>query len=286
MLFLRAALALSALSLVSGAPPPTKRTYDKWVAMAKVENKDLNIYAVFKFIGSEGKPTRVEISEIRGLTNDESLGGPFPYHIHTNAIPPDGNCTKALAHLDPLKVTEGPTCNPGYPQYCQTGDLSGKFGKMNGTDSGKIDDMGYYARYVRWYPRSHTLLGRSVVIHANNKTRLACGNIYSPLDGTADWDLNPTGKPSNYVTNYPKVAPVQPPAFVPWEGTEKPSQDVIDAFPYPLPYPSYSIVESPNIKLKKVTHKVKYNNTDHTITQPKEYKSNAGPPFKGWHHDD
>ncbi|KAG8760051.1 hypothetical protein FRC12_009639 [Ceratobasidium sp. 428] len=287
MLFLRAALTLSALSSAIGAPPPAKRTYSKYIAKAEVENKVLGIHAFFEFSGAPGEPTHVKISDIRGLTNDPSLGGPFPYHIHTNAIPPDGNCTKALAHLDPNNVTEGYICPSGSPEYCQTGDLSGKHGKMNGTDSGKIDDMSYDDDFARYYPRTHSLLGRSIVIHANNKTRLACGNIYSPLDGTADRDFNPTGKPSNYVTDYPKVAPVQPsPAVVPWEGTKKPGQDVIEALPYPFPYPAYSIVESPNIKLKKVTHKVKYNNTYHTITQPKEYKSNAGPPFKGWHHDD
>ncbi|KAG8706779.1 hypothetical protein FRC08_000860 [Ceratobasidium sp. 394] len=251
-------------------------TFDKrgygYYATAHVANDALGINAHFEFWGSKGQPTHVKISDIKGLTTDESLGGPFPYHIHTNYIPPDGNCTKALAHLDPLNVTEGLICDPAFPQYCQTGDLSGKFGKFNGTDSGDLEPVEYYGKYIRWYPKSHSLLGRSIVIHANNKTRLACGNITSELDGTAD-SSGPTYKPSTYVTNYPSKAPVQPsPPIIPFNGTTMTDPDVIASFPYPLPVPALPITKAWNIKLGTITHKVKYDNREQTITQPKEYK--------------
>lgn len=60
-------------------------------------------------------------------------GGPFLYHIHAAAVPPDGNCTGTLAHLDPYMRGEDPPCDPTQKQTCQVGDLSGKHGKINGT---------------------------------------------------------------------------------------------------------------------------------------------------------
>jgi len=58
----------------------------------------------------------------------------FPvYHIHTAPVPPDGNCTGTLAHLDPYVRSEDPPCDPTQKQTCQVGDLSGKYGKINGT---------------------------------------------------------------------------------------------------------------------------------------------------------
>lgn len=177
-------------------------------------------------------------------------------------------------------MTEGFVCDPAFPSYCQIGDLSGKHGKLNGTDSGKIESFGYYDDYVRFYPRSHSLLGRSIVLHADNKTRLACGNITNTLDGTAD-SSGPTYKPSTYVKNYPKTAPVQPsPPIIPFNGTKMPDPDVIASFPYPLPVPALSITKAPNVKLGTITHSVKYANHKHTITQPKEYKCDTAPPFR------
>ncbi|KAG9090353.1 hypothetical protein FRC06_001120 [Ceratobasidium sp. 370] len=284
MLFV-AALALSTLSAAFAAPQldSGRSHYNKrgsgYYATAHVANDELGINALFEFFGYEGCPTRVEISNIKGLTTDPRLGGPFPYHIHTNYIPPDGNCTKALAHLDPLNVTEGFVCDPAFPMYCQTGDLSGKHGKFNGTDSGEIKAFEYYDNYVRFYPRSHSLLGRSIVIHAFNKTRLACGNITSTLDGTAN-SWGPTYMPSTYVKDYPSAAPVPPgPPIIPFNGTTMTDPDVIASFPYPLPVPALPITKAWNIKLGTITHSVKYANSEHTITQPKEYKSDAAPPF-------
>lgn len=97
---------------------------------------------------------------------------------------------------------------------------SGKHGKFNATDDGKIPAFGYSDAYVRFFPESHSLLGRSIVIHSANKTRLACANITSHLDGTADDNYRPNFKPSNYVKNYPTTAPVPPgPPVIPFNGT-------------------------------------------------------------------
>ncbi|KAF8597488.1 Cu,Zn superoxide dismutase-like protein [Ceratobasidium sp. AG-I] len=290
MFFSAAVLVLSTLSSVlatphfeDGRPTHAKRT-PKLYARAELINSKLGIEAHAEFVGTkDGKPTFVKIHVLSGLTTDPGLGGPFAYHIHTNPIPADGNCTKALAHLDPLHVTEGLVCDPAFPQYCQTGDLSGKHGKLNGTTDGEIATFGYSDAYVRFFPQSHSLLGRSIVIHSANKTRLACGNITSYLDGTADVSFEPTQKPSKYVKSYATAAPIQPtPPVIPFNGTEMTDPAVIAALPYPLPVPALSLKEALNIKLENVTHSVKFNNSEQTITQPKETKIDGTGPFKGW----
>ena len=84
------------------------------------------------------------------------------------------------------------------PQYAQNGDLSGKHGALNGTSTGKIAAFAYSDDLVRFFPEPFSILGRSIIIHGFNKTRLAGGLIISPYDGTADMNWNPTGKPSTY----------------------------------------------------------------------------------------
>ncbi|KAG8693433.1 hypothetical protein FRC09_010513 [Ceratobasidium sp. 395] len=302
MLFSGALLALSTLSSVlatphfeTGRPSHAKRT-PKYYARAEPKNSKLGIHAQMEFVGyradegqgyqadkGKGRPTFVKMRVLSGLTNDPSLGGPFSYHIHTNPVPADGNCTKTLAHLDTLSATEGILCNANYPQYCQNGDLSGKHGKLIGTPDGRIETFGYSDDFLRFFPEDFSILGRSVVIHSANKTRLACANITSYLDGTANESFEPTHKPSKYVKNYPKAAPVAPgPPVMPFNGTTPDDAAANAAYPYPLPVPALTLEEAPNVKLGSITHKVRYNNTEQTITQPKETKSNNKPPFTGF----
>lgn len=90
-----------------------------------------------------------------------------------------------------------------------------------------------------------SILGRSIVIHNANKTRLACGNIISSLDGTADAKGAPTNKPSNFVTSYPKVAPVNPsPVLDVLNGTTIPSNAVLDNLPWQFPFQALSIKQA------------------------------------------
>ncbi|CAE6397581.1 unnamed protein product [Rhizoctonia solani] len=288
MLF-SAALALSMLACSIARPQfEERRSYGnrspKLYARAEVQGKKLGIDAQFDFVGTtDGEPTFVKVRVLKGLTNDPALGGPFAYHIHTNPIPADGDCTKALAHHDPLNVTEGLICDPAFPQYCQTGDLSGKHGKLNGTTDGKIATFGYSDGYVRFFPETHSLLGRSIVIHSSNKTRLACGNITSFLDGTADASFRPTHKRSKYVRDYPLTAPIQPsPPVIPFNGTVMTDPAIIATLPYPLPVPALSLAEALNVKLVNITHSVKFANSEQSITQPSEKKVDGSGPFSGW----
>jgi hypothetical protein len=55
------------------------------------------------------------------------------YHVHVNPLDASGSCASAGAHLDPANRTESPPCDATNPETCQAGDLSGKYGKINGT---------------------------------------------------------------------------------------------------------------------------------------------------------
>ncbi|PHH59469.1 hypothetical protein CDD81_3175 [Ophiocordyceps australis] len=102
-------------------------------------------------------------------------GGPFTYHIHVDAVPADGNCTKALTHLDPLNRGETPTCDSSAPSTCQVGDLAGKHGKVT---SGPFN-VQYLDPYVSLREGDPAFMGnRSFVFHFANKTRITCANFY------------------------------------------------------------------------------------------------------------
>lgn len=101
------------------------------------------------------------------------------YHIHTERVPEDGNCTATLGHLDPYHRLETPPCNSTEPATCQLGDLSGKHGEIvvvAGTN------QTWLAEYIDYFlstdPGSNAFFGNlSIVVHSANSTRLNCGNF-------------------------------------------------------------------------------------------------------------
>ncbi|KAH8891011.1 hypothetical protein GQ53DRAFT_594109, partial [Thozetella sp. PMI_491] len=113
------------------------------------------------------------------FSNLPKEGGPFPYHIHVDPVPEDGNCTKTLAHLDPYIRGEDIPCSRNLSQTCQVGDLAGKHGR--------IDSDPFEASYIEWYASTVDGIGaffgnRSFVVHFANKTRITCGNFYKLED--------------------------------------------------------------------------------------------------------
>jgi len=89
-------------------------------------------------------------------------------------IGPDGNCTAAMAHLDPTQRGKLHACQATAPQTCQAGDLSGKHGNITSTTW----NVSYTDLYLSTEPGSPYYFGnRSFVIHSSNATRLACGNF-------------------------------------------------------------------------------------------------------------
>ncbi|KAH8776777.1 superoxide dismutase, partial [Diaporthe sp. PMI_573] len=119
--------------------------------------------------GRDGKGVRYDIM----IDNLPDEGGPFLYHIHTEPVPPDGNCNATLAHLDPFERGESPPCNAALPMTCQVGDLAGKYGAITTSP------------FVASYTDSFTATGDdtsfignlSVVVHFANKTRITCANF-------------------------------------------------------------------------------------------------------------
>ncbi|KAI0889145.1 superoxide dismutase [Annulohypoxylon maeteangense] len=121
--------------------------------------------------GVDGNGIDYEVS----FSNLPTEGGPFIYHIHVAPVPSDGNCTSTLAHLDQTIRGEDPACDPARPASCQQGDLSGKYGKINGSApfAAKFHDP-----YTSLVEGDGAYFGnRSLVFHFNNKTRISCANF-------------------------------------------------------------------------------------------------------------
>lgn len=123
-------------------------------------------------------------------------------------------------------------------------------GKINATESGEVESFDMIDPFLRFYPEEFSLLGRSIVIHGFNKTRLACGNIISTLDGTLDpATIQASNKSSTYQTSYPSAAPPAPTTTVTLgTGTTINSAGLSSAgLKVPISLPPYS--EAPDIVL-------------------------------------
>jgi len=203
-----------------------------------------NVSGQFSFaLQPESNAVAVTIS-MNGLNALNSTAA-YSYHIHTNPISSDGNCATALGHLDPLAVTDGLICSPQFSQYCQEGDLSGRHGKLSASEP--TSNVSYVDDYVRFWPQPFSILGRSVVVHLPNSTRIACGNITSTVDGTETAEGAPTFLSSNYTTQYSSQAPPAPPAkFEPFNGST-PNPAVLSQITLPSTLPT--VQEMPNIIL-------------------------------------
>ncbi|KAH6845366.1 superoxide dismutase [Chaetomium sp. MPI-CAGE-AT-0009] len=173
----------------------------------------------------EGEVTAVANPDGQGvsftlkLSNLPKTGGPFPYHLHVDPVPENGNCTATLAHLDPYIRGEATACDKAAPATCQVGDLSGKWGAITPDEEGEFE-----ATYVDLYASTLEGIGaffgnRSIVFHHPNKTRITCANFEQVTlpgpgdddgdDGSDDGDdddnsgPSPTSVPSAIVTPPP-----------------------------------------------------------------------------------
>ncbi|KAI1761003.1 superoxide dismutase [Hypoxylon sp. FL1150] len=140
--------------------------------------------------GAGGVGVDYEVS----FSNLPSEGGPFIYHIHTAPVPENGNCTSTLAHLDQYIRGEDPACDPSRPQSCQQGDLSGKYGHINGTGPYAVKYHDPYTSLVEG--AGAYIANRSLVFHFANKTRITCANftILGSTNGT--YPPSPTSYPT------------------------------------------------------------------------------------------
>ncbi|KAJ1665692.1 hypothetical protein EV178_002947 [Coemansia sp. RSA 1646] len=106
-------------------------------------------------------------------------GAKYPFHIHTNFVPTNGNCTGTGGHFNPNNVdtTSGKyKCNPSdIKGTCELGDLSGIFGGIVGDTYGNFN--GKFDATFLSFTGDTSILDRSVVIHNSDGDRIACANI-------------------------------------------------------------------------------------------------------------
>lgn len=127
-----------------------------------------------------------------------------------NLVNSSGSCESTGGHLDPYNVGKTP-CDPANPKACQVGDLSGKFGPVEGSD----DIVSFTDKFTSLEPNTPAFIGnRSLVVHAADGSRIACGNfvLLNSGNGNGGVSATPTGtgggaKPTNGTGNGGGVSP-------------------------------------------------------------------------------
>ena len=121
-----------------------------------------------------GAPTQVTLKVV-GSVGTVGGGKSFgEYHIHDFAVnpnDPNGPCsvTSVGGHYNPTNIADYKLCNPNVPSTCEVGDLSGKFGYLQGSfESRTFIDRGLDVA---------SIIQRSLVIHDNGGERWVCGTI-------------------------------------------------------------------------------------------------------------
>ncbi|KXN65761.1 Cu,Zn superoxide dismutase-like protein, partial [Conidiobolus coronatus NRRL 28638] len=120
--------------------------------------------------------TEIELS----FQNIPEIEGQCPYswHIHEKPVDDSGDCGSTGGHFDPAGFNPGGNsadykCDPDNKyDTCEVGDLSGKYGKVHpGQLAYKFSDEDVLLN------GENGIIGRSVVMHLGDKTRIVCANI-------------------------------------------------------------------------------------------------------------
>ncbi|XP_072318477.1 uncharacterized protein cusr [Eucyclogobius newberryi] len=128
-------------------------------------------------------PTKVSVS----LTNLNSQAG--GYHVHIRPITPGRAqpCSNANihGHYNPLNwdVQNSPDPGVGTLDQYEVGDISGKFGMLTGRD--ELQDVFSDANLPLTGP--YSIVGRSVVVHYANGSRMRCADIVTNKDTEGHW---------------------------------------------------------------------------------------------------
>ncbi|KAK8095286.1 superoxide dismutase [Apiospora kogelbergensis] len=141
------------------------------------------------------------------FSNLPKEGGPFPYHIHEKKVPDGGNCTSTGAHLDPTIRGETPVCDKAFPQTCQVGDLSGKYGAITSDpfEATYTDIFGSMTNGA-----NASIPDRSFVVHFSNKTRISCANFEMASSANPSSSSAPVPVPSSSATTGLNSTPTAP----------------------------------------------------------------------------
>ncbi|KAJ2079715.1 hypothetical protein H4R24_003581 [Coemansia sp. RSA 988] len=116
-------------------------------------------------------------------------GAEYPFHVHVNTVPSDGNCTATGGHLDPygIKTAAGDSykCSKkDISKTCELGDLAGIFGNMVGDEEGNAS--GDFVATELAFGGKNTILDHSIVIHNSDGDRVACANIVAFVLGDGE----------------------------------------------------------------------------------------------------
>ncbi|KAF2234859.1 Cu,Zn superoxide dismutase-like protein [Viridothelium virens] len=174
--FVATVLALATLASAQNAPVVTSNPSGA-MYLATFPNLLNNVIRGRVVASSSGGYVNYAIN----IANLPQGAGPFEYHIHEFPVPSNGDCMGTGGHLDPFNRGEQPPCDASQPQSCQIGDLSGKYGKINGTAlaTNLVD------RYTSLTIGSSQFVGNgSFVVHANNGSRIACASFTTYLTGS------------------------------------------------------------------------------------------------------
>ena len=115
----------------------------------------------------------------------------FPWHVHQYPYPHDGQpnpCRGDVTggHYDPTGAVAASAGDYAAncaddPNQCELGDLSGRLGRL----SSSTPSVQFQDSFIRLYG-VYSVIGRSVVIHFTNGTRLICANIGYPSDSNEE----------------------------------------------------------------------------------------------------
>jgi Cu/Zn superoxide dismutase len=103
---------------------------------------------------------------------------PYTWYIHDKPVNSTGSCDSTGLHLDPEGVNpEGKNADykcdsEDAEKTCMLGDLAGKFGDLDPEQKGfsfSDPDLELTGK--------DGIIGRSIVIHLKNSTRIVCANI-------------------------------------------------------------------------------------------------------------
>ncbi|XP_019732329.1 uncharacterized protein cusr isoform X2 [Hippocampus comes] len=130
-------------------------------------------------------PTNISVS----LSNLNAMAG--GYHVHILPIKPNSSepCSAAniRGHYNPLSVniTLSPPPGNGTVDQYEIGDISGKFGLLTGLNQAQE----LYRDSNLPLTGPHSIVGRSVVIHYSNGSRMQCADISAEKNVDGQWTI-------------------------------------------------------------------------------------------------
>ncbi|KAL1917692.1 uncharacterized protein VTP21DRAFT_3526 [Calcarisporiella thermophila] len=167
-------------------------------AVANIINQNgINAQLVFTK-QSEADPMHIQVLVHSGLKNAQ-----YQYHVHVKPIPSGADCAAAGGHFAPNWANGKKLGAKGLPEL-ESGDLSGKYGNLEGNEEGINDFSIEYDDRELKFSGDYSILGRSVVIHAPDGKRIACANIVEQKQqpqSTGTTVQNVMGTPTNYWTS-------------------------------------------------------------------------------------